>query len=136
MTNQQDARQAIRALLKAAATPSLSEDQARTLVNEALRNAEIAFGDGAGRELLAMAVDESIAIYEHGTEVLNKIGEANKVRERVHDFGPDRHSKADITCLICGLETTVPGILCGKTSMWGCPGPNYKDSDNSANAST
>lgn len=130
MNEQQEARAAIKAILKAAANPEHTHDQAADLVNEAMRNAEIAFGDWAGRELLEMAVDQTVAIYEHGATSLNRLSKAREeAANRAHDFGSDRHSQTNINCLSCGFEASIPEILCGRTSMWGCPGS--KEAQNS-----
>lgn len=112
-----DARKAIRALLDAGANPHLSDEQARTLVYEAIENAELVFGDNAGQELIAIAVEKTMAIFERGLDSLS-----NYAGQTPHQFGPNRHRTVEIVCRSCGLTLSIPLILSGQQSMYGCLG--------------
>lgn len=117
ISSEDDTRKAIKALLDAAANPVLTDEQARVLVYEAIENAEMVFGDCAGRELLAIAVEQTMSILEHGGEILK-----NRLGETAHQFGPNRHRKIEVECQSCGLLFSIPLILSGQQSMYGCEG--------------
>lgn len=112
-----EARKAIKALLDAAANPKLTDEQSRTLVYEAIENAELVFGDESGRGLIGIAVEQTMRIFERGVEVLS--GNDGK---KAHYFGPNRHRNIEITCLFCGVSLLIPLILSGQQSMYGCSG--------------
>jgi hypothetical protein len=108
-----DARKA----MDAANNPKLTDDQARTLVYEAIDNAEMFFGDDSGRELISIAVEKTITIFEHGFEALS-----NYAGQEAHYFGPNRQRSIEIQCLACGKMFSIPLILSGQQSIYGCSG--------------
>ena len=55
-----EAREAIESLLRAASNPLLSDDQAQALIEEAVQNANIAFGGFAWHELVRLAVKQAM----------------------------------------------------------------------------
>jgi len=55
-----EAREAIESLLRAASNPLLSEEQAHALVEEAVQNANMAFGGFGWHELVRLAVKQAL----------------------------------------------------------------------------
>ncbi len=55
-----EARESIRALIRASADPNLSDAECRELVNKAIENSQIAFGPHADEELIGIAAEHTI----------------------------------------------------------------------------
>jgi hypothetical protein len=117
MYDKSEARSAIRALLDAAANPKLTDNQARTLVFEAIDNAELVFGDESGRELIGIAIEKTLTIFERGFDNLSDF--AGKT---AHQFAPNRHRSIEVICLSCEHTLSIPLILSGQQSLYDCPG--------------
>lgn len=60
MTQIGEAREAIESLIRAASNPLLTEDQARALIEEAVQNANLAFGPFAWHELVRLSVKQAL----------------------------------------------------------------------------
>lgn len=121
MSEHDEARKAIRAILRSAANPELNDEQVATLIEEARTNARIAFGEWGEREVIAIVVEQAISIYETGARRLQRLTVDVSTQERAHDFGPKSRT-VDVTCINCGFRASIPELLNGKTSMWGCTG--------------
>jgi hypothetical protein len=72
-SDRKESRQAIRAMLDAAANTALSDEQARTLMTEAHENAELAFGAWGNEEFTQLVIDQVSAIIERCAMRLEKL---------------------------------------------------------------
>jgi hypothetical protein len=70
-----EARLAIAALLNAASNPRLTQEQSKTLINEARKNAVLAFGPWAAEELTRIAVGQVTEFYDNSVSILYSLAD-------------------------------------------------------------
>ncbi len=80
-SDRKESRQAIRAMLDAAANAALSDEQARTLMTEAHENAELAFGAWGNEEFTQLVIDQVSAIIERCAMKLEKLAPSTGLEE-------------------------------------------------------
>lgn len=72
MNDIQEARQAVKAIIRSASECGMSEQQASSLLTEARTNAQMAFGPTWRDELTAIIVAQVAEVYERGAVCLQR----------------------------------------------------------------